>query len=233
MVAIGQASHAWVSGQLARAWAGEIASREATCLAAEQHDVGMAEWDLRPTLNPETGLPHSFMEMPLATHLELWSHAAGKLVRQSAYAALLVSMHGTALYEMRDLDRMTDEDADAVRAFLAARRAEQDELLARLGLAREAVLPNQRLLWTWDHMSLALCLDWAPTTSPHDIRLEPAGEGVVALDPWPFTGDTLTVQCEGRRLDRAFTGEAEMHAALDTAPVERVEWRLVPGPSAG
>ena len=227
-MAIGQASHAWLSGQLARAWAGEIASREETCLAAEQHDVGMAAWDLRPTLNPETGLPHSFMEMPLGTHLELWSHAAERMLSQSAYAALLVSMHGTALYEMRDLDRMADEDAGAVRGFLAERRAEQDELLARLGHEREAVVANQRLLWTWDFMSLALCLDWAPTTSPDNHRIAPAGDDALSIDPWPFAGDSLTVRCDGRRLDRTFDDAEAMHAALDAAHVEPLEWRLAP-----
>jgi hypothetical protein len=204
-----------------------MAAREETCLAAEQHDIGMAEWDRRPTLNPETGLPHSFMEMPLATHLELWSHAAGKLVRQSAYAALLVSMHGTALYEMRDLERMDEAETGAVRAFLADRRDEQDELLAQLGETRDAVGPSQRLIWTWDFMSLALCLDWAPTET-EGVGLEPDGAWRVTVDPWPFAGEALTVRCEGRRLDGPFADEDAMRAALDAAPIERLEWELRP-----
>src|SRR3712207_5677659 len=111
VIAIGQASHAWVSGQLARAWR-DVSPREEVCLAAEQHDVGMAQWDLAPTLNPDTGRPHSFLEMPLATHLKLWSAAPAKLLTQSRYAALLVSLHGTTLYEMRDLARVAPEEAD-------------------------------------------------------------------------------------------------------------------------
>ena len=233
-MAIGQPSHAWVSGQLARAWRDDLEPREEVCLAAEQHDIGMAEWDLRPTLNPETGLPHSFMEMPLDVHLELWSGAARKLLRQSAHAALLVSMHGTALYEMRDLDRMDDADAAKVRSFLEERRSEQRVLAAELGIGDQSV--NQRLVWTWDFMSLALCLDWPPATAERvplggevvDVRLEPAGETTVALDPWPFEGDELVVRCEGRRLEGRFASEAELHAALDAAPLQRLSWRLVP-----
>jgi Protein of unknown function (DUF3891) len=232
VVAIGQPAHAWLSGQLARAWGNDAVPApeplEEVCLAAEQHDVGMAEWDLEPTLNAETGLPHSFMEMPLGVHLELWSAAAGKLARQSTYAALLVSMHGTALYEMRDLDRMEREDADAVRRFLAARRDEQDRLLDALGLERESVLPNQRLIWTWDYMSLALCLDWPPAEGP-GVALEPAGAMRVAVDPWPFGGPSLTVRCEGRRLAGGYSSEAELHAALADAPLTALSWELVPG----
>jgi hypothetical protein len=234
-LAIGQPSHAWLSGQLARAWGGAIDRREETCLAAEQHDIGMAEWDLRPTLNRETGLPHSFMEMPLDTHLEIWSHAARKLMRQSSYAALLVSMHGTALYEMRDLDRMDAGDADKVRRFMAERREEQDALLAALGETRDGVSRNQRLVWTWDFMSLALCLDWPPSTAERvplaggegDVRMEPAGERSVALEPWPFEEGSLTVRCEGRRLGGGYADEAELHAALESAPPVALEWELV------
>jgi hypothetical protein len=231
VVAIGQPSHAWLSGQLARAWGNDASAapepREEVCLAAEQHDIGMAGWDLAPTLNADTGLPHSFMEMPLDVHLELWSAAAGKLARQSAYAALLVSMHGTALYEMRDLDRMDPADAEKVRRFFAERLAEQDALLAALGLERDAVRPNQRLLWTWDWMSLALCLDWAPADGP-DVRIEPAGAMRVAVDPWPFRAASLTVRCEGRRLEGGYASEGEMHAALERAALVELTWELVP-----
>src|SRR6185312_9496068 len=52
VLAIGQPSHAWISGQLARIWGnarfGAVEPYEEVCLGAEQHDVGMADWDLAP-----------------------------------------------------------------------------------------------------------------------------------------------------------------------------------------
>jgi hypothetical protein len=224
VLAIGQASHAWISGQLARAWSGIGTRRDEVCLAAEQHDVGMSEWDLAPTLNPDTGLPHSFMEMPLATHLGLWERAARRLMSQSAYAALLVSMHGTALYERRD------PSAPGVREFLDGQRALQDMLVEVTRADRDELRRHQRLVWAWDFLSLALCLDWAPTsledvpTSAGEATLELEPEG--ALDPWPFTIDPLDVRCEARRLDRTFGDGDEMRAALAQAPVETVRFRL-------
>ncbi|MEA2449074.1 MAG: hypothetical protein QOG63_1006, partial [Thermoleophilaceae bacterium] len=143
---IGQPAHAWISGQLARAWARDpVDPLEEVVLAAEQHDVGMAEWDAAPELNASTGRPYSFMEMPLATHLRLWTAAPHKLVAQSRYAALLVSMHGTALYEMRDLSRMSAAEAAAVQGYLARQRELQRRLSA--GLDPEQVSRNQRLIW--------------------------------------------------------------------------------------
>ena len=75
VICIGQPAHAFVSGQLAAGWQPRPEPFEEVVLAATQHDAGMADWDAAPELNPDTGLPQSFMEMELGTHLRLWSHA--------------------------------------------------------------------------------------------------------------------------------------------------------------
>ncbi len=229
VIAITQPAHAWVSGQLARAWGnsrfGAVRPWEEVCLAAEQHDVGMTDWELAPTLNPKTGLPHSFMEMDLDTHLRLWSSAAHRVAPQSRYAALLVSLHGTALYERRDLARLAPEDAERVRAFLAEQRELQTELRPPEPTDDE-VARNQRLVWTWDSLSLALLLGWAP----YELRAVPtAGEPVdvavrdETLDPWPFATEEVTVRAEGRRLAGRYDDEAAMRSALARAPVITLE----------
>jgi hypothetical protein len=242
LVAIGQASHAWISGQLARAWGNERFAvpepHEAVCLAAEQHDVGMAEWDLRPTLNADTGRPHAFTEMPMATHVELWTRAPTKLMTQSRYAALLVSMHGTALYGQRDLARLPAREQELVRNYIDEQRAFQDELAERLGADRDQLVGNQRLIWTWDALSLAVCLRWPPYTA----RDVPGDDGPVALtlaetaadrftlQPWPFHGGRLRLRCEGVRLAGRFDSEAELHDAIQRAPIVELAFTLEPAP---
>jgi Protein of unknown function (DUF3891) len=210
-IAIGQPAHAWLSGQLARAWAEPFEPWEEVCLAAEQHDVGMAAWDGSPKLNPDTGLPRSFMELELEDHLEIWWRAAPIVLQQSRYAALLVSMHGTALYARRDLD---DE---RVSAFLAGQAELQAGLLETLRAdprtARfatdEIVRRNQQLVWRWDSLSLGLLLGW-------DLE----------LDPWPFRDDPLSVRCEGRRLTGRFDDEEAMRHALADAPWVTLDIRV-------
>jgi hypothetical protein len=224
-ICIGQASHAWVSGQLARAWAGDLPHREAVCLAAEQHDVGMAQWDLTPALDPETGWPVSFMRMPRELHIALWSAAPQRLFTQSRVAALLVSLHGTKLYERIEV---APEHADAVGAHLAGQRVLQERLAAEAGLGWDALRELQALLFAWDWLSLALCLDWAPSTLEEGpIRLRLAGGTV---EPWPFAADAVTVGCEGRRLQERCATEAELHAALERAPRVALEWTLTRAP---
>jgi hypothetical protein len=241
VIAIGQPAHAWLSGQLARAWGNErfgvVEPWEEVCLAAEQHDTGMAAWETEPTLNPETGLPRSFMELTRDEHLAIWWSAAPLVLAQSRYAALLVSMHGTALYERRNLTRLPAEDVDRIRAFLTGQYQLQQRLLAALradprtaASARDdLVRRNQRLVWTWDSLSLGLLLGWAPfELESVPAADDPTGIAVEAgtLDPWPFAAPRLTVRCEGRRLTGRFDDQEAMRAALANAPWVTIETTL-------
>jgi hypothetical protein len=235
LLAIGQPAHARISGQLAAAWGNErfgaFAPREEVLLAASQHDIGMAAWDAEPDFNAETGLPYGFTEMPVETHLGLWSRAPHLALQQSRYVALLLSMHGTALYEMRPLESRAPADREPIAAYLAQQRALQADLRASLGAPEDEVARNQRLLWNWDYLSLAILLDWTPATAK---RVPTATEPVdmtlsddLALDPWPFDGPSLTVTCDARVLDGPYASEAEMRDALAAAPWVALEFTLL------
>jgi hypothetical protein len=240
VLAIGQPSHAWLSGQLARAWGnerfGDVEPLEEVCLAAEQHDAGWRNRDLAPSFNPVTGRPHSFTEMPLDVHLDLWTEGPQSLLSQSRHVALLVSMHGWRLYTRRDLSRLPAHEADAVRAFLAEQQAFQDRLRATLPLDPDQLERNSLLIWTWDYLSLALCLNWNPATAKGcptangqvDVEVIVTGDAA-RVEPWPFAGDALTVRAEGRRLERSYENAEAMQHAFAAAPWETLELRLEPG----
>jgi hypothetical protein len=253
VLAIGQPAHAFISGQLARAWGNERfdppVPREEVCLAACQHDVGMAAWDLEPELDREHGLPVDFLHMALETHLALWRAAPRRLLRQSRYAALLVSMHGMRLYLRRDLDELDARDAADVRCYIAEQEALQAQLIDSLRAdphaaahAAEAIIKrNSNLIWTWDSLSLALCLGWAlralervPESSGEqvDIALELRGADCALLDPWPFAGAALTVHCDAQRLRGPYASAEELAAALADAPWETLAIHLAPARSA-
>ncbi len=251
LILIGQPAHAWVSGQLARAWGndrfGGFEPWEEVCLAAEQHDIGMAAWDAAPDLSPASGLPYSFRELPRSTHLALWASAASLVLPQSRYAALLVSLHGTGLYEPADRENGAPSDDPAVVEFLSRQRVLQDELLGSLRAddryapyATAGVLARNRRLVAWfDGISLALC---------HGLRSVHAHEGVptasgevtvvaapvdaeaseYTVDPWPFRDPSVALVYEGRRLTQTFTSRDEMRHALARAPWLVLETRLRP-----
>jgi hypothetical protein len=223
VICIGQPAHAWVSGQLARAWAEPFDPREEVCLAAAQHDLGMAEWDAAPTLNPDTGFPHSFLEMPLETHLRLWGRAPALALSQSRWAGLLVSMHGAALYTRR-------RGEPGVAEFLDAQAALQARLRESLGISEADARGPQRLLAAWDWMSLVLCMDRLPATvEGPELEMRDGGGGTVAVDPWPFAAPALDVQVDGRHLPEPSSDEEAMRATLEAAEWVRLDFRLRPG----
>jgi Protein of unknown function (DUF3891) len=253
VLAVGQAAHAWLCGQLARCWGNErfgaVVPLDEVALGAEQHDVGMARWDLQPGRHAETGLPASFMEMGASVNAGLWSAGPQRLVTQSRYAALLAIMHGRRLYESFDLEAAALGDAEAVTAFLGHAAELERSLLDALRsdpvtaphTTPERVARNSQLVWTWDLISLALLLDWAPLTleavptaeaGAVDIALEgrPGPDLVASLDPWPFVASAeVRVHCEGRRLTGGFPDDEALALGLAEASWETVEFTLVPG----
>lgn len=215
VICIGQPAHAFLSGQLAARW--KPKPSEEVILAATTHDAGMADWDAAPELNPETGLPQSFMEMALDTHLRLWSHAPYRVLPQSRYAAVLVSMHGTALYEMRRRKN------DAINRYLDEQRELQHELGGDFD--QDELRRDQQLLWAWDFLSLGICLGWEDqTVNGITLRRD-------TIDPWPFAADEVQLRCDGRRLEGSYESTEEMRAALAEAPWLTLRFELRRRPS--
>jgi Protein of unknown function (DUF3891) len=245
VVAITQPAHAWLSGQIARAWGNETfappSPRHEVCLGAELHDIGWLEWEAAPTFDPATGLPHEFRAVGAATHSRLWNRGVELARAYGRYPALLVSLHANTIYStMVDVDAMPPSEAAIVRGFLAGQRAFQEAVRAALASDRhlgahatpEALERNRLLVGAADRMSLAVC--WgvgedahvpnAPTRTGNTcgLRLHARGgdrEDLV-VDPWPFAADQVELACEGVRLRGPYAGEAAMREALATA--ERV-----------
>ncbi len=51
VLAISQPTHAWISGQILRAWDENL--RETLLLAAEQHDIGWLDWETRADIQSQ------------------------------------------------------------------------------------------------------------------------------------------------------------------------------------
>lgn len=240
LIVITQPTHAWVSGRLARVWGnehfGSFAPTEEVCLGAEQHDIGWLLWENMPTLNPKTGYPHSFMEVPTPVHLDIWSGAKHLALRFGRYVALLVSLHGTGLYERYRNWQKSPESSQIVQEFLEHEYAFQEKLTATLCndphyapyATPEVIKRNRSLVAIWDLLSLALCqglrseqqFNRVPTASGETtLTLTPVDDDSmqVKVAPWPFQQSEVTVVYEGRLLPEKFTDEAAMRAALVSA----------------
>ena len=165
---------------------------------------------------------------------------------QSRYAALLVSLHFTGLYETYGLRRASSEEGQAMRDFLAREDTFQQQVLVSLRddptyapyATPEIVARNRHLLRAWDALSLALCFGLEPrklfshvptisgetTLTVTRVEDDPT-RGTV--DPWPFHQEAVALRCEGRRLPETFADEGAMRVALTHAPWVTLTMQLV------
>jgi hypothetical protein len=246
-ICVQQVAHAAIAGQIARAWGnaafGAPAPREALEIAAARHDDGMRDFDDSPSLDPATGLPHTYLTMPRDTHLDSWERGTTALAEVSPYAAVLVSLHRTELLLRHRGSRLGALLDRGNRAHLRWQRKLRTRLLdglradpawARLATP-ELLERNRRLLRSWDRTSLNLCVPMLPST----VRDVPAAEGTedvvlserdgtVTVDPWPFSAQQVEVRAEGRLLERRFDDEDEMLRTLREAPIRTLSFALRP-----
>jgi len=223
-----------------------------TLLAAEQHELGMLPWEIAPTLNPATGLPHAYLELSRMDHLAMWRDAGPLMLTQSRYAALLVSRHGVWIFSQYERQPDDPTERAAVAAYLRRERAFQSRIRASLAddpEYREAVrlptfLQSHYVFTIWDRIAVHACYGvpvpawgvpavyrWAdvPTDNgPTDLTIAAVAPDRWTVDPWPFLGGELRLRGEGRVLRDRFTDQSAMLAAYTHAPWVRWESILTP-----
>jgi hypothetical protein len=236
--AITQPAHAWLAGQLARCWGtGEIAPPEPhpeVCLGIEQHDVAWTDYDRRPPLHADSGRAASFYEAPMRERHLIWHDAPQRVLAQSPWAALLVSLHGTNIHTRYvSLEHLPAEEAALIEGYLAAQRTLQDELIGLIGTTRAAAEHQAELLFALDALSLSLCHGWPerelPPVDGVALRYLPLGEREARLDPWPFAAPVVHASLGARTLTERFADEPALHAALAATPLERRTYTLRAG----
>lgn len=154
---ISQVHHAEVSGELTRHWQEPFTADVVDAIT--HHDDGWAEWEAEPKINPETGAPYSFLEMPLADALAIWDRSIAAARQFGTLAGYIVAGH---FYNL--LDGSEHAKAGPAVAWLTAKRKVRtswlDEWLRadpahKLEYAKAA----QQMLVVADLFSLWLCCD--------------------------------------------------------------------------
>jgi hypothetical protein len=241
VIAISQLAHAWISGQLLRAWDEPLS--EPLFLAAEQHDVGWIDWEVAPSFDAKTGRPHLFRDVGASSHAPMWAKGVDRaLGAWGRHVALLISRHGGVIYR-RFTTRHSLADADPVAAkhYLETQAPKEEAWTRALGLNEAELNRESALVAFVDALSLALC---GELKTPLELEAPDAGGGIrtlrlteragkpydFILAPWPFRDGQIVVEGEGRALptEGRFPDEASMRSWL--AAPERVafEARLAP-----
>jgi hypothetical protein len=192
-----QTDHADLSGDFARRWTGRTPRSESLEIAAERHDDGWAVWEQAPMCDVGSGKPLNFLDVGVPAHLAFYRAGIAAIGEQDPYAGLLVSMHGAGIYRGRyglqpEL-RLTfaGEVRELVDAFVIEQESTFGARERELGVTEQERMADYELLQLYDRLSLLFCMNDTLSPPPTDLmgyRIEPDGDGGVAMSPFPFEG---------------------------------------------
>ena len=99
-----QIDHSKVTGWFAAHWGNDVFARPAPygamVLAAQEHDTGWWDWEIKPQLNAE-GLPPDYIgsikHLGEKVWLNFYRHGIERLAEQDPYAGYIVSLHADGL----------------------------------------------------------------------------------------------------------------------------------------
>lgn len=92
-----QHEHAFLSYEIAKHWHRNLFPypdrREEVLLAIREHDRAWIPLDKKVTFHAKELYPHDFIHFPLQTKLDAYRRGVDEVEAQSAYAAILCSLH--------------------------------------------------------------------------------------------------------------------------------------------
>ena len=240
---ISQVEHARLSGMLAEAWDPALFSmfpcRGELLAAIYHHDDGWAAWERSPGIDPQTGRPLNFTEMPLVESLAIWRDSISSAGRHGNLAAHVVSGHFCSLLRRFSSRWQNDPAKGAMAAeFLTSQQQHQADRLAawreRSNVADAAAIADAalKLLQTFDSLSLWLCCSEQPEPetfmlsggSTTTVRLAAPFE--VEISPWPFGGDRAEFEVVGRNVP-AIRYQSPAELAVAPSRQAKLKWAFL------
>jgi hypothetical protein len=239
-VLISQIEHARLAGEVARQWqAGGLATmphRDEVLEAIAHHDDGWAEWEAAPQVDPQSGTPLAFTEMPLVAALAIWKRSIDRCAAIGPLAAWMTAGHFEALLRSAKFAE-APLAVDWLRRFDPRRANWLAELLHRDAAITQSDADRAlRTLQFFDMLSLWFCcaerLRSTTVTAPDglDVNISPKGADSMKLSPWPLDVRRLKLSVSGARIPARPYADSAALAACERQTV-KLNWLLEPDSS--
>jgi hypothetical protein len=227
-----QEDHAELAAQFAAHWGNERFSRlrpyQTMVFATTYHDSGYREFEGNPPMNIDKGRPYAHREeVPNFEETELKAYARNVawLGARDLYAALLVSMHRTGLWQNRynvltePAGRLRERSPgvqNAKKIMESQQEGMKKQLAAKIPGFENELAYNYMALQIFDLLSLYFCCDGyasekefkeykiAPVRVSYEsaetvtLTIKPNGAGSVIMDPYPFDVSPLQFSARAR-----------------------------------
>lgn len=233
---ITQPDHAALAGRLMRQWQiGTLptrATREAALFATDMHDIGWAQEDAAPSIEPGTGRPCDFVHLAASRRQDVWRRAIAVLAHESTYTAALVAQHAITVYRrfLRDPEWTGFfAEMDRARDHWYGADARPDGStggpLDPQGADRLQFLTDYGTLALGDLASLIICHGWTDVHEQEAMQLQMIDDTLV-ITPDPFDGRVIDLEIPHRRIAaRAYASDDDLRAAWTSTPIARLHAR--------
>ena len=248
LLLVRQTDHQVLAGQLAEAWGnGQFARPEPYApivRAAYEHDNGWFDWETAPKIDPATGRPYQFTDVPVEDHLAFYRRGIDELADRDPHAGLLVNLHCQGFHNQRFgtmpeavMKSHPPEKETAVKRFVTSLQAQTRELGRLISVDLPTLWGQYELLQVFDRMSLYLCMPPLKHAELGPVPVRPGGkmlalrltpaEYIVRIDPWPFREQSVAASVPGRRVpDRRYANDDEFRNELNRAEAVTLTYAL-------
>lgn len=254
--------HARLAGFFASAWGNKRfeapGPREAVNAAVARHDDGWVARDAHPVITPEgrpsaftkelVGTYAAFEEVGIEDYLRVRGEATEAVARDSAYSAILVSMHTcNLLTQQMDVSTLSPRSRELHGAFVEGQRRRQAELAESLRddpvfrpvLGAASLDRAFKFLQACDNLSLLACAAYPNASKLRhrhpdvdnqmvefscEPRTPPAGFDVAfAVLPSPFGKTPLEFEIPCRVVEgKVFASSAALEEKFHAAPISKI-----------
>ena len=224
-----------------------VSPRDEVLHIVDHHDDGWSLFDAEIHIDRESGAPYHLVHTPLEEILKTSARSPLLNEEHHAYCGLLSSMHSWGLYNGRYglsdkvlIDGIDPAVRPQVEVMLDGELERQGRLKEKLAadpvtaewLDDAHVMQNYKQLQFFDTLSLYFhcnresvrgmdAFPHVPKNAADDvtIEIEPRGEDVYALAPFPFSQSTIELVFEGRYVQPiSQTGEDDPQARIAETP---------------
>ena len=235
---ISQVEHGRVAGELATDW-GNVDVAPYPCAETIRptvfhHDDGWKEWEQRPTIDPVSGKPLAFTEMPNDIAHDIWRQSIERVRQWGPLAQYMVAQHFMRLRLSGD-----ETDEEGVQTFLSEYGESCDhwraEFLSAAALQANSDVPELAVdyLQSFDLFSLYLCC--TPRPGPYELALPrlgklaiEIGQQQVMVDPWPWTTSDKLIRATAALIPaEPLQSDEQLQECLNSRQIE-MSWQLLP-----
>ena len=244
-ILITQYDHAVLAGNLMERWGNETFSpplpREEVLFSVREHDCGWKEWDSSPKINPENGYPANFMEMESSDQTGIWRESFESHAEEHPYASALIALH----FARFNRKLLTKDPSDVYAKSLEGGIDGFVSDMLGIDVSKRGAVPpgikiNLRLLQVGDIISLALCHGWESMEIAHvpvdyegnsrRLALKSDDGFNFTVSPYPFSGTTLKLRVQARKLGRrSYSGNEDLRRSLGNAPYAALDFTIRKG----